>query len=96
MFWGDKEVGTAISCTECSLAAGFIQKFGRSSSKAPCLHAAVLHLKIAVIIIIRSHVDMQIRGLMHVHTEKELYYGHSPIEHTQVNSFPRTYHLHYS
>ena len=90
-------MGTAISCTECSLAAGFVQKVGRSSSKALCLHAAVLYLKIAVIIIIRSHVgDMKTRGLMHVHTEKELYYCHSPIEHTQVNSFPRTYHLQYS
>ena len=32
--WGDCEMGTATSCTECSQVAGLIKKVGRSSSKA--------------------------------------------------------------
>ena len=45
------EMGTAISCTECSQMASFIQKFGRDMLKAPCLRetvlcATVFHLKI--------------------------------------------------
>ena len=42
LHWGDWEMGTAISYTKCSQVAGLIQKIGRSSSKAPSLHAAVL------------------------------------------------------
>ena len=38
--WGDWEMGTAISCTECSL----IHKIG-SSSKESSLHVAVLFAK---------------------------------------------------
>ena len=48
--WGDREMGTAISCTECSQVAGLIQKVGRSSSKASSLRAAVFRLKIVAII----------------------------------------------
>ena len=42
--WGDRAMGTAISCTECSQVAGLIQKLVETprSSKAPSLHAAVL------------------------------------------------------
>ena len=45
------EMGTAISCAECSQMSGFIQNFGRDTLKAPCLRATVLcaavfHLKI--------------------------------------------------
>ena len=32
--WGNREMGTAISCTESSQVAGLIQKVGKSSSKA--------------------------------------------------------------
>ena len=35
-------MGTAISCAKCSQVAGLFQKFGRDSSKAPSLCAAVL------------------------------------------------------
>ena len=42
--WGDWEMGTAISCIEYSLVAGFIQKLvERDSLKAPSLHTAVLY-----------------------------------------------------
>ena len=33
--WSDWEMGTAVSCTECSQVAGLIQKVGTSSSKVP-------------------------------------------------------------
>ena len=39
--WGDGEMGTAISCTECSQVAGLIQKIGRSSSKASSLNVSM-------------------------------------------------------
>ena len=45
--WGDREMGTAISCTECSQVAGLIHKIGRDSSKAPSLRAAVLHAAVS-------------------------------------------------
>ena len=32
--WGDREMGTAIICVECSQVAGLIQKVGRDSSKS--------------------------------------------------------------
>ena len=52
--WGNREMGTAISCTESSQVADLIQKVGRSSSKAcimidtwimsaPC-HAFIVHV----------------------------------------------------
>ena len=41
--WSDWEMGTAISCTEFSQMAGFIQEVGTDSSKVPSLHAAVFH-----------------------------------------------------
>ena len=37
LHWGDWEMGTAISCTECSQVAGLIRKVGRCSSNAPSL-----------------------------------------------------------
>ena len=43
LHWGDREMGTAISCTECSHMTGLIQKVvARDSLKAPSLHAVVL------------------------------------------------------
>ena len=44
--WGDREMGTVISYTECSQMAGLIQKVGSVSSKAPSLRAAVFRSKI--------------------------------------------------
>ena len=41
---GNWEMGTAISCTECSQVAGLIRKVDRSSSKLPFLCAAILCL----------------------------------------------------
>ena len=35
LYWGDWEMGTTISCTECGQVAGLVQKVGRSSSKTP-------------------------------------------------------------
>ena len=44
LHWGDREMGTAILCTECSQVAGLIQMVVyRDSTKAPSLRAAVLH-----------------------------------------------------
>ena len=42
--WGDREMGTAISCTKCSQVAGLIQKLVETprSSKIPSLRLAVL------------------------------------------------------
>ena len=41
--WGDREMGTAISCTKCSQVAGLIQKLVETprNSKAPSLRPAV-------------------------------------------------------
>ena len=41
MRWGDWEMGTAISCTECSQTTRLIQKVARDSLKALTLCAAV-------------------------------------------------------
>ena len=73
LHWGERVMGTAISCTECSQVAGLIQKVSRSSSKAPCLHAAVLHaavfrLRIVVIIIVTYMLSMH--KCMRPHTQK--------------------------
>ena len=43
---GDREMGTAISCTKCNQMAGLIKKVGRSSSEMLSLCAAVFCLKI--------------------------------------------------
>ena len=42
--WGDRAMGTAISCTKCSQVAGLIQKLVETprSSKVQSLHPAVL------------------------------------------------------
>ena len=40
--WGDQEMGTATSCTECRQGSWPYSKVGRDSSKAPSLRAAVL------------------------------------------------------
>ena len=42
--WGDREMGTAISCTKCSQVAGLIQKLVETprSLKVPSLRPAVL------------------------------------------------------
>ena len=49
-----REMGTVFSCTKCSQMAGLIQKFGRDSSKAPSLCAAVLHAAVFHLKIVRS------------------------------------------
>ena len=64
-------MGTAISCAECSQMAGFIQKFGRDTLKAPCLRATVLHaavflLKIVVAIVIIDHQVLSVYKWMHI------------------------------
>ena len=33
LHWGDREMGTAISCTECSQVAGLIQKLAETPRK---------------------------------------------------------------
>ena len=43
--WGDREIGTAISCTECSQVADFIQKKLLEIAISSC-SPIVLHLKI--------------------------------------------------
>ena len=40
LHWGDREMGTAISCTQCSQVTELIQKVSGSFLKAPSLHAA--------------------------------------------------------
>ena len=40
--WGHQEMGTAISCTECSQMAGLIQKVVETPRKHLSLHVAVL------------------------------------------------------
>ena len=44
--WGDREMGTAISCTKYSQVAGLIQKLEEipRSSKVPSLRPAVLRV----------------------------------------------------
>ena len=51
--WGDREMETAISCTECSQVAGLIQKSVETPCKALSLSAAIL--RAAVCMLIRSH-----------------------------------------
>ena len=60
--WGDREVGTAISCTKCSQVAGLIQKLVEPprSSKAPSLCAAVLRAAVFRSKILRSDHSMQV------------------------------------
>ena len=46
--WVDREMGTAVSCTECSQVASLIQMVGESSSKALSLCATVCMCMICV------------------------------------------------
>ena len=68
--WGDREMGTAISCTNCSQLAGLIQKLVETprSSKALSLCAAVLR---AAVFIRRSCASivivLHVRAQPHVH-----------------------------
>ena len=48
--WGDREMGTAVSCTKCSQVTGFNQKVGRRSSEGSSLHVASCILKISEIV----------------------------------------------
>ena len=51
--WGDQEMGTAISYTECSQVAVLIQKSPKTPCKAPSLSAAILRADVCMLI--RSH-----------------------------------------
>ena len=62
LHWGDWEMGTAISCTECSHMAGLIQK-ARDSSKAPSHHAAVLRAAVYERNICKGYVGGWYTGL---------------------------------
>jgi len=44
--WGDREMGTAISCIKRSQVAGLIQRVGRSSLEASSLCATVFRSKL--------------------------------------------------
>ena len=54
--WGDREKGTAISCTKYSQVAGLIQKLEEipRSSKVPSFHPAVLRAAALCSKILRS------------------------------------------
>ena len=58
--WGDREMGTAISCTKCSQVAGLIQKLVETprSSKAPSLLAAVLRAAVLCAAVFESFEDL--------------------------------------
>ena len=62
LHWGDWEMGTAISCTECSHMAGLIQK-ARDSSKALSHRAAVLHAAVYERNICKGYVGGWYTGL---------------------------------
>ena len=55
--WGDQEMETAISYTECSQMAGLIQKVSIESSKASSLCAAALHASVFRSKIVAIHSD---------------------------------------
>ena len=55
--WGDREMGTPTSCTECSQVAGLIQKLVETlRSKAPSLSAAVLLAAVLRAAVFRSKI----------------------------------------
>ena len=56
--WGDREMGTAISCTKCSQVAGLIQKLVETprNSKAPSLRPAVLRAAVLRAAVFRSKI----------------------------------------
>ena len=57
--FSNQDVGTAISCTECSQVAGLIQKVSSSSSKVPSSCAVVPDLdpKIVAIVIVMCYLE---------------------------------------
>ena len=59
----DQEMGTAISCTECSQVAGLIQKVDTSSSKAPSLCAAVCSSCSCFVCMHYFHTNSETRAL---------------------------------
>ena len=65
LHWGDREMGTAISCTKCSQVAGFIQRVGRSSSEASSLRVGVLRSKIIAIVIVTCYRCTHKRKCVH-------------------------------
>ena len=46
--WGDREMGTAISCIKCSQVAGLIQKVGGIVSSCNCTSCSCLSFEIVI------------------------------------------------
>ena len=56
LHWGDWEMGTVISCIECSQVRWLaLFKVGRDSSKPPSFHATVFHAAVFHLKILRSN-----------------------------------------
>ena len=75
LHWGDREMGTAISCTECSQP---YSKIGKESSKAPSLRAAVLRAAVFCSKIVcsdrnRHHAHLQHITIMTAHSYDLMY-----------------------
>ena len=56
LLWGDRGIGTAISCIECSQMPSLNEKVVENPSKAPSLHAAVLRAAVLRIAVVRSEI----------------------------------------
>ena len=54
--WGDREMGTAISCIECSQMPSLNEKVVENPSKAPSLRAAVLRAAVLCAAVFRSKI----------------------------------------
>ena len=73
LHWGDQEMGTAISCTECSQVAGLIQKLVETPRKHR-LFVQLFFMQlsfvrrscIAIVIIDRHVYVLSVRKCMHV------------------------------
>ena len=64
--WGDREMGTAISCIKYSQVAGLIQRVGRSSSEASSLCAAVMD-KAWYVSLSAKEVSLLLYAAGHIH-----------------------------
>ena len=68
--WGDREMGTAISCTECSQVAGLIQKTPRKHRLFMQLFFMQLSfIRRSCIVIIIVDCRVKVIGAAHAHTE---------------------------
>ena len=74
--WGDREIGTAISCTECSQVAGLIQKSVETSRKHRLflqlffMQLSFVRRSYVVIVIVDRHMCvLSVRKRVRAHAE---------------------------